>query len=178
MRDGPICQSRAMRISARFTDACSIDVYSLALTRRTSTRPAPTGTFPRAAGAVAFAGGGAGKRFAEFFAQALEITLDSARPADQNMIMIGKAGMGKRLAEQCAEAPLHTIADHGIADLFRNRDAVARAKPATGLAVGPVIWSVIGADEQHKTGARNAQALIGGQKIGAARQHRWRAGIR
>jgi hypothetical protein len=84
----------------------------------------------------------------------------AAFPADQDVIGISHAMRRQKVAQQFAEAPLHAVADDGIADSFGHGDAVAQ----TRAAVGP--------GEQNEAGAGDAKAAVGGEKVRAARQDR------
>jgi len=77
------------------------------------------------------------------------------------MVTISHAVQGQQFANQFAEAPLHAVADHGIADPLGNSDAKALAMPNT-------VRTGIGPDKQNQAGAGDADAAIGGQKISAA----------
>ena len=65
--------------------------------------------------------------------------------------------VGKDLAGQRAEAPLHAVADDRAADLLGDGEADALDRIAV-LAV---------ADEQDEAGRRRAPAGVGGEEIGA-----------
>jgi len=92
----------------------------------------------------------------EFFTQADEITLNTAFPANQDMVVIGQPFAGQCGAQQFPEPALHPIADDRVADLLGYGDAKALAQ------------SAVGPGQQHKTGARHAQAPVGGKKVSAA----------
>jgi len=76
------------------------------------------------------------------------------------VVVIGQTMLGQLIAQQHPKTPLHPVADDCIADPLRHSDAVAPTAPAIGLS------------QQHKTGPRNAQAVIGSQKISALRDDR------
>ena len=74
------------------------------------------------------------------------------------MVGIGQAMHRQQLADQCAEAPLHAVAHHGIADALGDGDAETQPR------------AFIGPGEQHETGTRDAQAPVGGEEIGTPRK--------
>jgi hypothetical protein len=82
----------------------------------------------------------------------------TAGAADQDMVGAGDAGFGKNRTGQFAEAPLHPVADDGVADLFRDGEA----EPHGGivLAARP--------DEQDEADGRRAQCAIGREEFRAA----------
>ena len=49
--------------------------------------------------------------------------LDSARPADQHVIVAGKPMLGQHLTRQATKTPLHPVADDGVSDFLRHGDA-------------------------------------------------------
>src|SRR5688572_5207973 len=57
------------------------------------------------------------ERSGEFLAHLGEIALDAAFAADQHMVVVGQALLRQRGAEQLAEAALHPVSDHRVADL-------------------------------------------------------------
>ena len=101
------------------------------------------------AGWIALARRSAFQRGEQFGAEQCKIALDPALAPDQHMIGCGKAMLGQEIAQQLAEAPLHPVADHRIADSLGHGDPEAHLFP------------LVGAGEQHETGTRNAQAPVG-----------------
>lgn len=69
------------------------------------------------------------------------------------MVMIGQAALRKCFPQKFSKPPFHPVADNRIADSFGNGDPVTFAK------------AVIGTRQQNKTGPRNAQPVIGSQKV-------------
>ena len=67
-------------------------------------------------------------------------------------------GFGQDRAGELAEAPLHPVADDGVADLLGDGEA----EPHRRIAVAAR------ADEQDEAGRRRAQAAIGREEIRAA----------
>ena len=110
------------------------------------------------AGWIALAGRSALQRGEQFGAEQRKISLDPAFAPDQHMIGRRKAVLGKEIAQQLAEAPLHPVADHRIADSLGHGDPEAN------------LLRFIRAREQHKTGSRNAQAPVGSEKIRSPRE--------
>jgi hypothetical protein len=84
--------------------------------------------------------------------------LDSAGAADQDMVGAGNARFGQNRAGEFAEAPLHPVADDGIADLLR--DGEAEAHGGIAIAARP--------DEEDEAGGRRAQRAIGREEFRAA----------
>jgi hypothetical protein len=74
------------------------------------------------------------------------------------MVGAGDAGFGQDLAGELAQAPLHPVADDGIADLLRDGEAEADC----GIAVAAR------ADEEDEARRRRAPAAIGREEIRAA----------
>lgn len=121
-------------------------------------RSGSAGVSLAAAGRIALALGGAGQGGSQFFAQQAEIPLYPAFSADQDMIMIRQSGRWQHFPQQRTKAALHAVADHRIADLLGNGDAIALA------------LAVIRARQKHETGACYAQAPVGSQKISPPRK--------
>ena len=101
------------------------------------------------AGWIALAGCGSFQRGEQFSAKQREIPLDPAFAPDQHMIGCSEAVLGKEITQQFAEAPLHPVADNRVADSLGNGDPEAH------------LFALVGAREQHKAGARDAQAPVG-----------------
>ena len=101
------------------------------------------------AGRIALARSGAFQCGEQFTAKQREISLDPAFAPDQHMIGCGEAVLGKEITQQLAEAPLHPVADNRVADSLGHGDPEAHLFP------------LVGAGEQHKAGARDAQAPVG-----------------
>ena len=66
------------------------------------------------------------------------------------------APLGKNLAGKRPKAPLHAVADDGVADFLCNREP----GPNLRVAVGAV------ADEEHESGSRRAPSGVRGQEVG------------
>ncbi len=98
---------------------------------------------------IALAGCGAFQRGEQFRAKQRKIALDSAFAPDQHMIGRGEAVLRKEITQQFAEAPLHPVADNRVADSLGDSDPKAH------------LFALVGAREQHKAGARDAQAPVG-----------------
>ena len=73
------------------------------------------------------------------------------------MIGAGQASRGDQFTGQCAEAPLHPVADDRAADLLGDGEADAHR--------GVRILAV--ADEEQEAGCGNALAAVGGDEIRA-----------
>ena len=101
------------------------------------------------AGRIALARSGAFQCGEQFTAKQREIPLDPAFAPDQHMIGCSEAVLGKEITQQFAEAPLHPVADNRVADSLGNGDPEAH------------LFALVGAREQHKAGARDAQAPVG-----------------
>ena len=101
------------------------------------------------AGRIALARSGAFQCGEQFTAKQREIPLDPALAPDQHMIGCSEAVLGQKIAQQFAEAPLHPVADNRVADSLGNGDPEAH------------LFALVGAREQHKAGARDAQAPVG-----------------
>ena len=84
-----------------------------------------------------------------------KVALDSACPADHDMIRSSRAIGANHCASQLAKSPLHPIAYNGIADLLRHGDP----QPLCRIAI------IALAHQQHKAGRRHPACCIGGQKI-------------
>ena len=96
------------------------------------------------------------KRCGKFNAQSGEVAFDTAVAADQNVVVIGQPLFGQRGTEQLPEAALHAVANHRIADLFGDGDAVAFAQPPIRMG------------QKHETGTCDTQAPVSGNEIRAA----------
>src|SRR5690606_22484984 len=106
-------------------------------------------------GRIAIAGSSAGEGDAEFIAHRREVALDPAFAPDQHVVVVGQACGRQRFAQQFAETALHAVAHDRVADLLRDRHAVALAE------------SAVGPRQQHESGTRNPEAAVGGHEIGA-----------
>lgn len=71
------------------------------------------------------------------------------------MVMTGKAFNRQQRARQFAQSPLHPVAHDRVADLPGDGHAVAQALP------------LVRTGEQHEAWTRDAQALVGGEKVRA-----------
>jgi hypothetical protein len=100
------------------------------------------------------------KRLSEIVTEQGEIAFDPALAADQDMIGTFMARLRKDRAGQLAEAPLHPVADHRIADLLGNGEAETQRR----VAIVPR------AHEEDEAGHRRAQCAIGREEIRAARK--------
>ena len=87
------------------------------------------------------------------------IALDTARPADQDMVGAGHGMVGEDIADQSAQAALHAVADDRIANFLGHREADADER---------IIVRAM-SDEQDKAGHRRALAAVGGKEVGALR---------
>ena len=74
------------------------------------------------------------------------------------MVGAGDAGLGQDRAGKLAQAPLHPVADDGVADLLLNGEA----EPHGGIAVAAR------PDEQDEAWRRRAQGAIGREEFRAA----------
>ena len=83
--------------------------------------------------------------------------LDSAGPADHNMVGPGNPMFGQGFAGEGPEAAFHPVADDRIADLPGHGDADAHGR----------IVVTARADEQDEAGHGGALAAIGGEEIRA-----------
>lgn len=90
-------------------------------------------------------------------AQFTKVLLDPAITADQDMIGTSFAPGGQHLARQLAKPPSHPVADHGVANLFRDSDT----QPDRQVVILPVTY------KQNKTGSSKSLPPVGSQKIGA-----------
>ena len=63
----------------------------------------------------------------------------------------------EHFAGERAEAPLHAVADDGVADFLGDGDAGAHLR---------VVVAAV-ADEEHEAGGRRAPAGVGGEEVGA-----------
>lgn len=95
-----------------------------------------------------------GQSLVQFPPQAGKVPFNTAFPANQHMIMIGQTFCRQGLAQKRTKPALHPVADHGLADLSRHGNPKTDATPA------------IGAGQEHETRPHNAQAVVGGKKIG------------
>jgi len=100
------------------------------------------------------------KRFPQIVSEQGEIALDPALAADQDMVGAFMASLRQDRAGKLAEAPLHPVANHRIADLLGNGEAETHRR----VAVVPR------ADEEDEAGHRRAQGAIGREEIRAARK--------
>ncbi len=96
----------------------------------------------------------------ELFGELVIGPLDAALAADQDMVGAGDPRLRKDRPGERAQAALHPVADHRIADLLRNGEAEAEG----GIAVAAR------ADEKHETGHGRAQTAVRGQEVRAAVQ--------
>jgi len=87
-----------------------------------------------------------------------ERALHAAGAADQDVVGAGHAGFGKDRTGELAEAPLHPVADDGVADLLRDGEAEADG----GIAVAAR------AHQQDEAGGRRAQCAVGREEFRAA----------
>ena len=110
---------------------------------------------PGRPGPVALARCGALESGGEFSAEIREIALHSARTTDEDVVVIRQAFHRQGIAQQLAEAALHAVAHHGVADLLRHRDTEALALTA------------IRPREQDEPRTCHAQPAIGGEEIGS-----------
>lgn len=74
------------------------------------------------------------------------------------MVRAGEARLGQDRAGKLAEAPPHTVAHHGIADLLGNRDS----EPDRRIGVAAR------ADEQDEAGRRRTSPAVRGKEFRAA----------
>jgi hypothetical protein len=74
------------------------------------------------------------------------------------MIGAGHAGFGQDQAGQLSKAPLHPVADDGIADLLGDGETEAQG------------WIAVAArpDEEDEAGGRRAQSMVGREEFRAA----------
>src|SRR4029453_10746737 len=99
----------------------------------------------------------------QFGGQAGVVPLDPAFTADQHMVGAGDAMIRQGFASEGAEAPLHPVADHRIADLLRHSEADAHRRVVIAAR----------ADEQDEAGHGGALAAVGGQKSRAFGGRDW-----
>jgi hypothetical protein len=84
-----------------------------------------------------------------------KIPLNSACPANEDMIGTGHAVIGQDRSGHCAETALHPISDDRISDLFRD----SKADPHLGISIGAI------ADKQKQATGGSPFSAICGQKI-------------
>lgn len=73
------------------------------------------------------------------------------------MVGAGDSAHWKQLAGQRAQAPLHAVADDGVADLFGDGETDADRFVAV----------IASTDLEDEPGSRDAPAAVGGKEVGA-----------
>ena len=73
------------------------------------------------------------------------------------MVCPGDTVARQELAGERAQAPLHAVADDGVADLFGDGEADADR----------IVAVIAGTDLKDETGSRDAPAAVGGKEVGA-----------
>ena len=102
------------------------------------------------------------ERLDQFVAERCERAFDATLPSNQNMVRAGQAERWQEFAGERAQAPFHPVANDGIADLARDREA----DPKHFVSV--TAW----ADEQNEAGHRSTPTRIGEEEIGAPGERR------
>ena len=110
-----------------------------------------------APGRIALARRSAGERGFQFLPERGKVPLDPVFSADQDMVRARHALLRQNFTGQCAQAPLHAVAHHRVADFLGDGDAEALR----------AIGARHGVDQKHKTGPCDPDSVVGGQKIGA-----------
>ena len=93
--------------------------------------------------------------FGQFIAQLAIIAFDATRATNQNMVGARNTAIANHVMGERAEASLHPVADHGIADFLGN----GQAKPLGCDAIIALPY------KQHKAGRCHPACRIRGEKI-------------